>query len=133
MPRGKRLSHNKLTTPIQNAFQYTLFLSIIYIIYKFVQSASPFSMDFFSYILPLVFTNVIIICFPILAIFFYLRDGNTVDTIKENLFNQNDSDITEINNREPLREYHSMLKEGIITQEEFDSIKKKYLKDLHQD
>jgi hypothetical protein len=31
-----------------------------------------------------------------------------------------------------LREYHGMLKEGIITQEEFDSIKKKYLKEFHK-
>jgi len=44
-----------------------------------------------------------------------------------------DSDDSELHSRETLREYHTMLKEGINTQEEYRNIKKKHLKNLHKD
>ena len=125
------MNQNKLKSPIQNAFQYILLISIIYVIYKFTNPSSPSGTGFINYILPLLFTDIIIIFFPLLIIFFYFKDGNTIDKFKDTMLNKDDPQVSEMNNRETIREYHTMLKEDIITQEEFDTIKKKYLKDIH--
>ena len=118
------------STPMQTAFQYTLFLSVLYIIYKFFDINSPSGSEFISYILPMLMTNVILVVFPILFIFFYFKDGSAIGEMKETFLNKNNTQIMEFNNQDILREYHSMLKEGVITQEEYDNIKKKYLKDI---
>jgi Na+/H+ antiporter NhaD/arsenite permease-like protein len=120
---------SQVTTSFQRAFQYTLFLSVLYIIFKFFGVDAPKGSEFLSYIVPMVLTNVIIIAFPVLFVIFYFKNGNTLENIKDNILEKHDP---EIKNQEMLREYHGMLKEGIITQEEFDSIKKKYLKELHK-
>ena len=116
---------SQVTTSFQRAFQYTILLSVLYIIVKFLDIDAPKGSEFLSYIVPMVLTNVVIIAFPVLFVIFYFKDGNTL----ENILDKHDP---EIKNQEMLREYHGMLKEGIITQEEFDSIKKKYLKELHK-
>jgi hypothetical protein len=124
---------NKLIkSPIQNAIQYTFFLSILYAIYKFFDINSPKGSEFISYIVPLVLTNIVLVAFPILFIYFFFRDGVAIDEIKETFVKKKDTQVSEFNNQEILREYHGMLKDGIITQEEYDSIKKKYLKDVHK-
>ncbi|HFQ60792.1 MAG TPA: SHOCT domain-containing protein [Epsilonproteobacteria bacterium] len=120
---------SQVTTSFQRAFQYTLFLSVLYILFKFFSIDAPKGSAFVSYIVPMVLTNVVLIALPVLFVIFYFKDGNALDNIKENILDKHDP---EIKNQEMLREYHSMLKEGIITQEEFDSIKKKYLKELHK-
>ncbi len=43
---------------------------------------------------------------------------------------QNISDEKEIRKQKLLREYHVMLQEGILTQEEFNTIKKRHLKEM---
>ena len=120
---------SQVTISFQRAIQYTVFLSFLYIIFKFIDIDAPKGSEFLSYIIPMVFTNVVMIAFPILFTIFYLNDGNTLNIIKDNIFDKHNP---EIKNQEMLREYHTMLKEGIITQEEFDSIKKKYLKELYK-
>ena len=98
-------------------------------IVKFFGVDAPKGTEFISCIIPMVLFNVAIIAFPVLFVIFYLKDSNTFKNIKDNMLNIHDP---EIKNQEMLREYHGMLKEGIITQDEFDSIKKKYLKELHK-
>jgi len=120
---------NQIKISMQHAFQYTIFFSIFYILFKFFAIGSPKGNEFISYIIPMVLTNVVLIAFPILFVIFYFKEGNTLEGIKENILGKSDP---EIKNQEMLREYHGMLKEGIITQEEFDSIKKKYLKEFHK-
>ena len=117
---------SQVSTSFQRAFQYTLFLSALYMLFKFFDIDAPKGSAFISYIIPMVLTNVVLIAFPVLFVIFYFKNTNTL----ENILDKQDP---EIKNQEMLREYHGMLKEGIITQEEFDSIKKKYLKELHQD
>ena len=117
-------------TPMQTALQYTLFLSTLYIIYKFFDINAPKGSEFISYIIPMLMTNVILVIFPILFIFFYFKDGSAINEMKETFTNKNDTQINELNNQDMLRKYHEMLKEGVITQEEYDNIKKKYLKDI---
>jgi len=117
-------------SPFQAAFQYTLFLSILYVIYKFFDINSPKGSEFISYIIPMLVTNVLVVVFPILFIFFYFKDGMTIDEVKETFSNKNNTQLNELNNQDMLREYHGMLKDGIITQEEYENIKKKYLKDI---
>ncbi|MEA2048397.1 MAG: SHOCT domain-containing protein [Campylobacterota bacterium] len=117
-----------IKTSLQHAVQYTVYISLLYIIYKFFDNNSPQGVEFISYIIPMLLSGVVVIVFPLLFAFFYFKGGNT-DTI----FKKDDPQTREINNQEMLRQYHSMLKEGIITQEEFDSIKKRYLKDLKKD
>ena len=95
-------------------------------IVKFFGVDAPKGTEFISYIIPMVLFNVAIIAFPVLFVIFYLKDGNTFENIKDNIVDTHDP---EIKNQEMLREYHGM---GIITQVEFDSIKKKYLKELHK-
>ncbi len=128
-----QLSQNSIKSSIHNAIQYTLLISVMYIIYKFANPDSPSGTEFITYIIPMVLTNIIFVVFPLLLVFFYFKDGNAIDTLKENILHKNGSQTSEIQTRETLREYHSMLKEGIITQEEFESIKKKHLKSLHKD
>ncbi|PTB83826.1 hypothetical protein C9926_00835, partial [Sulfurovum lithotrophicum] len=99
-------------------------------IYKFFDLNAPKGSEFVSYIIPMLMTNVVLVVFPILFIFFYFKDGSAIDEMKETFSKKNDKQITEFNNQDMLREYHSMLKEGVITQEEYDNIKKKYLKEL---
>jgi len=118
-----------IKTSFHRAFQYTVLLSVLYTLFKVITFNAPLGSEFFSYIVPLVLTNIVLLAFPLLFVFFYFRDGDTLDTIKENIL---DKANPKIKNQEILREYHSMLKEGIITQDEFDSIKKKYLKELHK-
>jgi len=118
-------------TPIQHAIQYTLFISILYIVFKFFDINSPTGNQFISYIIPMLFTDIILIVFPLLFVFFYFKDGSAIKEIKENILDKNNSQTNNIGSPEVLREYHAMLKEGIITQEEFDIIKKKYLKELN--
>ena len=119
-------------TPIQHAIQYTLLISVLYVIFKFFDINSPTGSQFISYIIPMLFTDVIIIVFPLLFVFFYFKDGTAINEIKENILDKNNCQTNEVDTREILREYHTMLKEGIITQEEFDTIKKKYLKELNK-
>jgi len=119
-------------TPMQMAFQYTLFLSFFYVLYKFFDINAPKGSEFISYIIPTVMTNVILIVFPILFVFFYFKDSSTIEDMKETFSNKNNTQINELNNQDMLREYHGMLKDGVITQEEYDNIKKKYLKDVHK-
>lgn len=112
---------------MQHAFQSTLILSILYAIFKFFDIDFPSGTAFISYIIPKLLTDVVLIVFPLLFIFFYFKDGDTVkDIINKNSCQSNDIDIQTV-----LREYHSMLKEGIITQDEFDAIKKKNLKKIN--
>ena len=120
-------------TPLQNAFQYTLFLSVLYIVYKLFDINAPSGNDFISYIAVLLVTNVFIVVFPILFIFFYFKDGTALNEVKETFSKKDNTQLNELNNQDMLREYHGMLKEGVITQDEYDNIKKKYLKDLHKD
>jgi len=122
-----------MKSPLQNAFQYTLIISVLYVVYKLIDINSPKGAEFISYIIPTLLTNIVIVVFPLLFLFFYLKDGKALSEIKHNILDKSDPQITELNNQEMLREYHSMLKEGIITQDEYDSIKKKYLKGLHKD
>ncbi|HFD13883.1 MAG TPA: SHOCT domain-containing protein [Epsilonproteobacteria bacterium] len=117
---------------MQMAFQYTLFLSFFYVLYKFFDINSPKGSEFISYIIPTVMTNVVLIVFPILFVFFYFKDSSTIEDMKETFSNKNNTQINELNNQDMLREYHGMLKDGVITQEEYDNIKKKYLKDVHK-
>jgi len=117
-------------TPMQTAFQYTLFLSILYTIYEFFDINAPNGSEFISYIIPMLMTNVVLVIFPILFVFFYFKDGSAINEMKETFSNKNNTQIMELNNQDMLREYHGMLKEGIITQEEYDNIKKKYLKNI---
>ena len=119
-------------TPIQHAIQYTLFISVLYIVFKFFDMNSPSGSQFISYIIPSLFTEVILIVFPLLFVFFYFKDGSAINEIKENILDRNNGQTNGIDSPEVLREYHAMLKEGIITQEEFDIIKKKYLKELNK-
>jgi len=112
---------SQITTSFQRAFQYTIMLSVLYIVVKFLDIDAPKGSEFLSYIVPMVLTNVVIIAFPVLFVIFYFKDGNTLENIKDNILDKHDP---EIKNQEMLREYHGMLKEGIITQEEFDNIKK---------
>lgn len=126
------LSQNNIKSPVHNALQYTLIISIIYIIYQFASPASPSGAEFISYIVPMVLTNIVFIIFPFLLVIFYFKDKNTIDTFKKNMFKEGYEE-SELHSRETLREYHTMLKEGIITQEEYDTIKKKHLKSLHKD
>lgn len=127
-----QVSQFKLKSPIQNAVQYTLLISLIYIIYKFANPSSPSGTAFISYIIPMVLTDVIFIAFPLLFVIFYFKDGSNMGQLKDSILKKDDPQIEEMNNRETLREYHKMLKEGIITQDEYNDIKKKYLKDLHK-
>ena len=132
--KGEGLSsHNRfIKTPIQHAVQYTLTISILYIIYKYFDQDSPKGAEFISYIVPLLFTNIILIVLPVLFVFFYFRDGSAMSELRENLFDKDDPQMKEVNNQEMLRGYHNMLKDGVITQEEYDNIKKKYLKDVYK-
>lgn len=116
-------------TAIQHSFQYTLLISIMYAIIKFFDINSPAGTEFISYILPILFADIILIVFPFLFVFFYFKDGKAISDIKEHIFNQS----KEIDAPDVLREYHNMFKEGILTQDEFDRIKKKYLKELNKD
>lgn len=121
------------TAPMQHAVQYTVYISILYIVFKFFDQNSPTGKDFIFYIIPVLFSNIILIVFPLLFVFFYFKDGNAIQDIKNNLSNEHHCEMDTRETREELREYHAMMKEGIITKEEFDSIKKKYfnkLKDL---
>ena len=119
-------------TPIQHAFQYTLFISILYTIFKFFDINSPKGTEFFSYIIPILFTDIILIVFPLLFVLFYFKDGSAINDIKDNILERNSCQTKEVDTPEVLRDYHNMLKEGILTQEEFDAIKKKYLKELNK-
>ena len=104
-----------------------------YTIYKFVDINAPKGTEFISYIIPILLTNVIIVVFPLLFIVFYFKDGNKISEIKDSILNKPDPQMTELNNQDMLRKYHGMLKEGIITQDEYDTIKKKYLKGLDKE
>jgi len=126
------VTNNFPKTPMQHTIQYTIIISILYIIFKFFDINSPEGKDFIRYIFPALFSNVVLLVFPILFVFFYFKDGKAVQDINKNIFNENNCDMDEVGTRELLREYHSMMKEGIITQEEFDIIKKKALKKLNQ-
>jgi len=128
-----RSNNNFIRTPIQHAIQYTIVISVLYIIYKFFDMNTPKGSEFIAYIVPLLFTNIILVVFPVLFVFFYFRDGSAISELKENIFDKNDPQIKEINNQEMLRGYHNMLKDGVITQEEYENIKKKYLKDVHKE
>jgi hypothetical protein len=120
-------------TPMQHAFQYTIVIGILYTISKYFDIASPKGGAFISYIIPSLFSDIVLIVFPLLFIFFYFKDGEAVKDIGKNIFNNHNCKIDEMDIRETLREYHTMLKEGVITQEEFDIIKKRYLKKIDQD
>ena len=115
-------------TPMQHTIQYTIVISVIYVIFKFFDTNSPDGKEFIYYILPALFSNVVLLVFPMLFVFFYFKDGKAV----QDIFNKNNCDMNEVVTREELREYHSMMKEGIITQDEFDIIKKKALKKLNE-
>ncbi len=119
-------------TPMQHAFQYTLVISIIYAIFKFFDIDSPDGTQFISYIIPKLFVDVILIIFPILSVFFYFVEGNGIKEIKEKIFDKDYCQPQDEDTLVMLREYHNMLKEGIITQDEFDIIKKKYLDKLNK-
>ncbi len=119
-------------TPMQHAFQITVIIGILYTISKYFDIASPKGNAFISYIIPALFGDVVLVVFPLLFIFFYFKDGEAIKDIKKNMFNNN-CEVDERDTREVLREYHGMLKEGIITQEEFELIKKKYLKKINKD
>ena len=120
-------------TPMEHAFQFTLIIGLLYTISEYFDTDSPKGNAFISYIIPALFSDIILVIFPLLFIFFYFKDGEAVKDIRKNIFNNNNCEIDEKDTREVLREYHSMLKEGIITQEEFDLIKKKYLQKLNKD
>lgn len=120
-------------TPLQHAFQYTLLLSVLYAVIKFFDMDSPKGIEFISYILPMLFTEIILVVFPFLLVFFYFSDGAAMNQIKDNIFNGTNCKSEIIDTPEVLREYHNMLKEGILTQDEFEKIKKKYLKELNKD
>ncbi|MEN8194876.1 MAG: hypothetical protein ABFS12_18790 [Bacteroidota bacterium] len=129
------MAHNNrfLKTSIQHAFEYTLFISILYATFKFFDTNSPDGKEFLSYIIPALFTDIILIVFPFMFVFFYFKDGDAITDIKENILNNSSCQVKEIEIRERLREYHNMMKEGILTQDEFDNIKKQYLKELDKD
>ena len=115
-----------------HVFFWGLFISILYTIFKFFDINSPKGTEFFSYIIPILFTDIILIVFPLLFVLFYFKDGNAINDIKENILERNSCQTKEADTPEVLRDYHNMLKEGILTQEEFDTIKKKYLKELNK-
>lgn len=123
---------NKIKSPMNNALKYTLLIGFIYIIYQFLHPDSPKGNEFISYIVPKVFAYIVFLTFPFLLVIFYFKDKNTIDTYKTYMSKKEDEE-SELHSRETLREYHTMLKEGIITQEEYDNIKKKHLKSLHKD
>jgi hypothetical protein len=129
MPQKDKFS----TTAIEHAFQYTLLISILYAIIKFFDINSPHGTEFISYILPILFADIILIVFPFLFVFFYFKDGKAISDVKEHIFNGINYQSKEIDAPEVLREYHNMLKEGVLTQDEFDRIKKKYLRELNKD
>ena len=122
-----------IRSPIQHAFQYTVVIGILYVIFKYFDTVVPHGKAFILYVIPMLFTDIVLVIFPLLFIFFYFKDVYAIDEIKENLFKNNNCGAHEEDTREVLRDYHSMLKEGIITQEEFDTLKKKYLKKLNKD
>ncbi len=117
-------------TPISDAFNYTIMISLFYMAYKYSQMDTPTGTDFIPYIIPLILTEIVLVAFPLLLIFFYFKNGEMVNNIKDNIFEKNNPDIKEMNNQEKLRQYHVMLKEGIITQDEYDTIKKRFLKEI---
>ncbi len=119
-------------TPIQHAIQYTIYISLIYIAFKYFDMNSPDGKKFISYISVTLFSDIVLIAFPLLFIFFYFKDGNAVKEIKNELFNGSCFQTKELETLSALREYHALLKEGIITQEEFDNIKSKQLKELNK-
>jgi len=121
-------SHNKLSkSPAQLAVQYTFIITIFYALSKYFDLASPKGTAFISYIIPILLSDILLIVFPLLFVFFYLKETNSVQDIQKNIFkNNNECDLDAKDTREILRDYHNMLKEGIITQEEFDTIKKRY-------
>ena len=129
------LNQNNIKTPLHHALNYTVIISIIYIIYKFTSPSSPTGSAFISYIIPMVLTDVIIIAFPVLLVIFYLKDGGVegATTWKNTMFQKDHAETKAMKDREILREYHGMYKEGIITEEEFNTIKKKFLNDIHKD
>ena len=123
---------NYSKTPIQHAIQYTILISIFYIAFKYFDMNSPDGKEFMSYIFITLFTDVILIIFPLLFVFFYFKDGNAIKEIKSGMLNGSNDKINDSDTLVILREYHALLKEGIITQEEFDNIKRKHLKELNK-
>ena len=120
-------------TPMQHAFQVTVIIGILYTISQYFDIASPKGNAFISYIIPALLGNIVLVVFPLSFIFFYFKDGEAIKDIKKNMLSNNNCEVDERDTREVLREYHGMLKEEIITQEEFDLIKKKYLQKLNKD
>jgi len=118
--------------PMQRTIELTIFISVLYIIFKYFDQSSPKGNAFLSYIIPTLFSDVVLIVFPLLFVFFYFKDGNVIKDIKNSMSNEPDCNMDDRDAREILRDYHAMMKEGIITQEEFDLIKKKYIKKLNQ-
>ena len=126
-------NNNFSKTPIQRAIQYTLVISFLYAIFKFFDIDSPTGNEFISYIIPKVLIDVVLIIFPLLLAFFYLTTSNIIDEVKNNMLNnKNSCNSSDADTLLVLREYHAMLKEGIITQEEFDTIKRKQLRELNK-
>lgn len=126
------MSKHTTKSAVHSAIQYTLLISALYIVYQYVSPASPSGKEFIPFIVPMVLTNIVFIIFPLLLVIFYFKDRDTLENFKPHMFKK-DSEDSELHSRETLREYHAMLKEGIITQEEYDNIKKKHLKNLHKD
>ena len=118
-------------TPVQHAVQYTIYISLIYIAFKYFEMNFPDGRTFISYIVVTLFSDIVVIVFPLLLIFFYFIDGNTVKEIKSELFNNSCSE-KEAEVLSTLRQYHALMKEGVITQEEFENIKRKHLKDINK-
>ncbi len=127
-----RKIYNPKKTPVQHAVQYTVLIAILYISLKFFDITTPKGISFISYILPLLFTNIILVVFPVLLVFFYFKDGNAIDDIKNKILDDDTCSLDKNVTREELREYHGMMKEGIITEEEFNTIKKKYFEKLKE-
>jgi len=121
---------NNTISPFSNALKYTLFISVLYSVYLFLDVDAPQGTEFFSYIMAKILTDIIVFVFPVLLLFFYFRDDGIAENAIDNLLNKNNPDIKEMNKQGLLREYHTMLQEGILTQEEFDTIKKRHLKDI---
>jgi hypothetical protein len=93
---------------------------------------SPDGKEFISYIMVTLFSDIVLIIFPLLFIFFYFKDGSAVKEIKSELFNNSCSQTKEAEVLSTLREYHALMKEGVITQEEFENIKRKHLKEINK-
>ncbi len=117
---------------LQRSVEYSLYASLAYaIVGNFMILNSLTYGIVFSIFLD--FVKIMVILFPILWIFFHFIDNGNINKTKNkiatNVCNQictDSEDEDSADNSETLLRYEKMFKDGLLTREEFDKMKKKF-------